>query len=173
VAVLTGLLALGGAGAAHAETSAYTQATCGWYMEPGALSSFVDYKVSLSTLPQVTATANGPEHAWIYVQFIHPTSGGGLYRYRDNWLYTYVSSGSWSTTWTESSTGATGLTTVHDVAGGMESGYTGAELTTVDTYVYLTIYWMNGTIVTDQISEWAVAPNNFNNGYVCNGGGGG
>ena len=170
---MTVLVGLGSATAAHAETSAYSQVSCGWYMEPGALSSFVDYKVSLTTLPQVTATLNGPEHAWVHVQFMHPDGGGGTLQYRDDWLYTYVSSGSLSTTWTQYSTGISGLTAVHDLANGMDSGYTGAEFTSLDTYVYQTIYWMNGTVVTDQVSEWAVAPNNANNGYVCNGGGGG
>jgi hypothetical protein len=74
----------------------------------------------------------------------------------------------WTTSWTDYNTGVSGKTKMSDVA--PESGYTGAEFTSLDTAVYMSMSWMTGSRTTGSASEWAVAPRNTNNSMVCNGG---
>ena len=145
-----------------------TAVNCGWYIQQGALTSFVDYKVTLTNLPSVTGISSTNQLVWLYVEFAHPANGVWS-TYRGTWLYTYARAGVWTNSWTDYTTRTTGNITTHDLA--PESGYTGAEFTSLDTGVHETLQWMSGSTVAYRGSEWAVAPNNFNNHAVCNGGG--
>jgi hypothetical protein len=146
----------------------YTTSNCGWYLQSGPLTSPFDYKVSLGTLPWVTGTTASYQKVWTLVRFWHPSSTGWS-TYRSGWFYAYARAGYWTKTWTAYANGATNQTTAQDVA--PESGYTGAELTSLDTRFSVEISWMTGNSVTGSAAQWAIAPNNANNRLVCNGGG--
>lgn len=144
-------------------------ATCGWYLQPSPAGGFVDYKITQTNLPAVTGTTTTPQLVWLHVQFVHPGTNG-LYEYRGYWLSQYVRSGVWSSYWTDYATGVTHVNAIHDTAGSFESGYTGAEFSSLDTMVILSAYWQTGNVTTGSLSAWALAPRNANNGIVCNGG---
>ncbi|WP_426566215.1 hypothetical protein ACPPVT_06580 [Angustibacter sp. McL0619] len=169
-AIAAGLLSIGAAAPANATgtTGAYTQTVCGWYIQPGAPSSFVDSKITKGTLPWVSGTSTANQLVWVQIRFWHPGGAAGWYVYRTAWYYTYARAGVWTKTWTNNANGWKNQTLAQDEA--PESGYTGGEFTSLDTRYSATISWMTGSTVTGTVSNYATAPYNSNNMLVCNGG---
>jgi hypothetical protein len=170
VASVVGIVTVSVAPAAAATTrGSYTAATCGWLRQDAGLLAIADNKISQIDLPRVTATSGSRQLVWMYVEFMHPVSSTTAATYRAGWFYTYAVAGRWTTSWTSYMYGTSGWTLVRDEA--PQSGYTGAELTTNDTYIKYTIDWMTGSSVSRQVARFATNPRNVNNSYVCNGGG--
>jgi hypothetical protein len=166
-AMVVAMVGLGAAPAGAAETPNYTAANCGWYIQDAGLTSPFYYKISSTGLPNVTTQSASPVRVFLKVSFVHAPFDV----YRTGMFYTDVVAGSWSTSWTSVTEQTSGWTSVQDSPG--ESGYTGAEMTTLDTFVLLQLNWYSsdGTVITDQYDQWAYAPDSPLNHNVCNAGG--
>ncbi len=166
VAIIVAMMGLGTASASAAVVPQATAANCGWYIQHAALNSPYYYKISSTGLPNVTGTSTTPVRVFLKVSFMHPTSQV----YRTGMFYTDVIAGRWSTSWTSVLYKTAGWTSVQDANG--ESGYTGAEFTSLDTFVLLQLRWYNsaGTAVTNQYDQWAYSPTSSQNHNVCNAG---
>ena len=170
-AMLVAMLGSGSATASAATTAAitapnYTGANCGWYIKSAGLNSPYYYKITSTRLPYVTGTSATPVRVYLTVQFVHPPNQV----YRTGVFYTDAVAGRWSTSWTSSSARTTGWTSLQDANG--ESGWIGAEFTTLDTFVNFSINWFSsaGTAITHHVSEWAYSANSSQNHNVCNAG---
>ncbi|WP_157695307.1 hypothetical protein [Nakamurella panacisegetis] len=166
VAIIATMMGVGTVPASAAVTPQATAANCGWYIQQTGVNSPYYYKISSTGLPNVTGTSTAPARVFLKVSFMHPPSQV----YRTGLFYTDVVAGRWSTSWTSVMYQTAGWTSVQDADG--ESGYIGAEFTSLDTFVLLQLNWYDsaGTAVTNHYDQWAYSPNSSQNHNVCNAG---
>lgn len=154
-----------GSATASASTPQYTGANCGWFIRDAGLTSPYYYKITSTNLPYVTGTSATPTRVYLTVRFYHRPSQ----QYRSGAFYTDAVAGRWSTSWTSLNSRTSGWTSLQDANG--ESGYTGAEFTSLDTFVLFHLDWYNSALqLTNYADQWAYSPNSSQNHNVCNAG---